>query len=129
MDIKIGADGENSCRVTLSGEIAKAATLPVSVLSFDKLVQRRPIRGLRLDAMTFAVQEKMGFNLWWECRPEAKIPKYKLIMPIESRGFFDFEKITPIESPSDAVGVALTAFKVTEPSMTFLLMFDFTKLY
>ena len=126
MDIKIGADGEKNCHVTISGDVDKGLSLPVSILFFKDL--RGSPRGLRLDAIQFAVQEKMGFNLFWLLESEAKIPKLKLILPVESRGFFDFEKIKPIESPPEAIGVGLTAFRVSEPGMTFMIMLDFTKL-
>jgi hypothetical protein len=129
MDIKMGADSDNSCRVTISGDLDKALELPAPIFLFKDLKQSlRPIKGLRLDCIQWAIQEKMGFNLWWLIEPAAKPPKVKLILPIESRGFFDFEKITAIQSPPEAVGVGVTAFKVTEKAMTYLIMMDFTRL-
>jgi hypothetical protein len=129
MDIKMGADSENSCRVTISGDLDKALELPAPIFLFVDLKRgHKPIAGLRLDCALWAVQEKMGFNLWWLIEPAAKSPRVKLILPLESRGFFDFEKILAIQSPPEAVGVGITAFKVTEKAMTYFIMLDFTKL-
>jgi hypothetical protein len=125
VDIEIGADGGKNCHVTITGQMEGPLSSPVSILLFSKL-SGSPTK-LRLDGLQFAVQEKMGFNLWWIMPPEDKIPSYKLIMPIESRGGFDFEKIKPVSSPEGATGLALTSFKVTEKSMSYLIMLDLTK--
>jgi hypothetical protein len=126
MEIDIGADGGKNCHLTITGLIDDNFPKPVPILFFDKL-SGSP-KALRLDGLQFAVQEKMGFNLWWIIA-SALIgpPAYRLIMPIESRGGFDFEKIKPVSSPPRAIGLALTAFKVTEKSMSFLIMLDLTK--
>ncbi len=122
MKVKIGSDGQKTCLVTITGQLSKAFSEPEPILFFKDL-QHTP-KGLRLDGLQFSIQEKMGFNLWWlmvEGSPE-------LIMPLESRGGYDFEKIQSINSPERAVGLALSSFKITEPKMSFLIMLDFTKL-
>jgi hypothetical protein len=125
MEITIGADGGKNCHVTITGQLDRVFTSPVPVVSFTEL-GGSPER-LRLDGVQFAIQEKMGFNLWWMMPPEGEIPCYKLIMPLESRGGFDFEKIKPLSSPKGCTGIAITVFKVTEASMSFLIMLDMTK--
>jgi hypothetical protein len=125
IDIKVGADGDKNCHITLSGQMEQNSAAPASVLVFGKL--KGAPKAMRIDGIQFAVQEKMGFNLWWIMPPEGSIPHYSLIMPVESRGGFDFEKIKPISSPSGATGIALTWFKVTEKGMSFMIMLDLTK--
>jgi hypothetical protein len=120
MEIRIGADGGKNCHVTITGQLDSAPTSPVPILYFKDL-QGSPTR-LRLDGLQFAIQEKMGFNLWWILNGGSEI-----IMPIESRGGFDFEKIKAVSSPDGALGLGLTAFKVTEKRMSFLIMLDLTK--
>jgi hypothetical protein len=109
--------------VTISGQLSKDLVVPEPVLFFRDL---NPPIPLRLDGVQFAIQEKMGINLWWIVS-EAKPMGLMLILPLESRGAFDFEKISPIRPPDKALGVAMTAFKVSEPKMNFLVMLDFTK--
>lgn len=125
MEIEIGADGGKNCHVTITGQMDGNLPQPAPILLFKDLACS-PLK-LRLDGIQFAIQEKMGFNLWWIMPPEGEIPSFKLIMPIESRGGFDFEKIKPVSSPKGALGLALTSFKVTEKSMSFLIMLDLTK--
>lgn len=125
MDIKIGADGGKNCHVTLSGQMSQNSALPVPVLVFSDLAGA-PLK-LRIDGVQFAIQEKMGFNLWWVMPADKGIPAYSLIMPIESRGGFDFEKIKPLSSPLGATGIAISSFKVTEKDMSFMIMLDMTK--
>ncbi len=122
MDIKTVSDGDKSCLITLSGSISSLFK-PQTVLVFSRL-KGSPSR-LRFDSVLFAIQEKMGFNLWWVNDEDVK--KWKLIIPLESRGYFDFEKLGALHSPDDAMGIGLSAFKNTETQMTFLLMLDFTK--
>jgi hypothetical protein len=125
MDIKIGADGGKNCHVTITGQLSEPFPSPALVLVFNDL--SGPPKAMRLDGIQFAIQEKMGFNLWWVMPPEGEVPSYRLLMPIESRGGFDFEKIKPVSSPEGATGIALTSFKVTEKDMSYLIMLDLTK--
>jgi hypothetical protein len=125
MDIKIGADGGKNCHVTITGQMSEPLTKPALVLSFADL-SGSP-KALRLDGIQFAIQEKMGFNLWWVMPASGTVAALKLLMPIESRGGFDFEKIKPVSSPEGATGIALTSFKVTEKDMSYLIMLDLTK--
>lgn len=124
-EVNIGSDGGKNCHITITGELSANLLTPEPVLWFRRL--NGSPTALRLDGLQFAVQEKMGFNLWWIVDLDFKPPRVRLIMPVESRGGFDFEKIKPISSPPDAVGIALTSFKVTEKNMTFMLMLDLTK--
>jgi len=121
MQVKIGSDGDKTCLVIITGQLSVNLLKPESILSFKNL--KGSPKGLRLDGIQFSIQEKMGFNLWWTLSPEAE----QLIMPLESRGGYDFEKIIAISSPPAAIGLALTSFKVTETKMSYLIMLDLTK--
>jgi hypothetical protein len=79
-------------------------------------------KSVRLDGIVFAVQEKAGVNLWWEREEEEN----KLILPVESRGYFNFEGIMTLSSPEGAGGISMTTFKVDEPK-SFLLILDLVK--
>lgn len=119
MKIKI-TGGAKNCRVSVSGLLNKGEYSAPSVIFLFESVEAK---GMRLDSIEFAVQEKMGFNLWWLMKDKS----YEIIMPVESRGYFDFEKVDSWHSPGEAVGMALSAFKVTEPGMSFLIMLDMVK--
>ena len=125
MDIKIGADGDKNCHVTITGQLEEPLSKPALILSFKDL--KGSPKAMRLDGIQFAIQEKMGFNLWWVMPSEGPIAAFRILMPIESRGGFDFEKIKPVSSPEGATGLALTSFKVTEKFMSYLIMLDLTK--
>ena len=51
----------------------------------------------------------------------------KILMPIESRGYFDFERVQPYHSPEGAIGVGFKAYRVTEEKMAFWMMLDMSK--
>lgn len=120
MEIRIGSDGHKGCLATISGFITSESKFE-PILYFDKLLNKPP--RLRLDAVTFAIQEKMGFNLWWTAKDKSD---WQLIMPLESRGYFDFEKAGFIYSPPEAIGVCIEPFNLAR-TMSFLLILDFTK--
>lgn len=120
MDIKIGSDGGKTCLVTITGQLSKDLPKPEPILFFSQL-NHNPTK-LRLDGLQFSIQEKMGFKLWWILEKGLE-----LIMPMESRGGYDLEKINPVSSPEGAIGLALTSFKVTEKDMAFFIILDMTK--
>ena len=119
--VKIGSDGGKTCHVVISGLVEKSLSTPEPILLFEAL-GGKPTK-LRIDGVQFAIQEKMGFNLWWIMDDQT----VELIMPLESRGGFDFEKIIPLHSLDGAIGMAISSFKVTDPKMSFMIMLDMTK--
>ena len=124
-EVKIGSDGDKTCLVTITGQLSANLPKPEPILLFSELnFGFTSKRRLRLDGIQFSIQEKMGFNLWWTM-PEGK---RKLIMPMESRGGYDFERILALVSPPEASGLELSSFKVNEKDMSFLIMLDMTKL-
>jgi hypothetical protein len=52
---------------------------------------------------------------------------HELIMPLESRGSIDLERVQSQPAPEGAVGMAVSSFKKTEPVMTFFLLLDLVK--
>jgi hypothetical protein len=120
MEIKIGSDGGKSCIVTITGQLS--SNINVKPILFFAGLNGAP-KALRLDGLQFSIQEKMGFNLFW-LMPEGET---RLIMPMESRGGYDLEKIQPISSPEAAVGIAITSFKVVEKNMSFFIILDLSK--
>jgi hypothetical protein len=70
--------------------------------------------------MAFLVQEKMGFQLWWD------EDLTQIMMPVESRGAFRFDGVRPpIEGWKG--GIWFVPFKVDEDSKMFVISLDFDK--
>jgi hypothetical protein len=115
----IEIEGAKNLTLHVVGNITKNVSL-YDILKFADL--RSPVIKLRLESVTFAIQEKAGFYLWWRGKGSEK----SLILPLESRGWFDFEKVGCIMSPADATGIAISSFNVTEPK-AFRLILDMSK--
>lgn len=118
IDVDILSRATN-CLVKISGQIEKDIPL-TKVLMFEQL---SPVpKAMRIDGVVFAVQEKAGFNLWWV---EGEGSEKRLILPLESRGYFNFEGMQSLQS-KHALGIAMTSFNVTMPK-TFLILLDMVK--
>jgi hypothetical protein len=115
IDIRGGA---RNCRVTVSGFLYP--DIPPTPLVLFANLEGKP-KTVRLDGIIFAVQEKAGINLWWLGEDENR-----LILPVESRGYFNFEGVMTLPSPEGAKGIQMTTFKVDEPK-SFLMMLDLVK--
>jgi hypothetical protein len=109
------------CMVAITGQLANDLTAE-PIFLFDQL-NGRPTR-LRIDGIHWMIQEKMGFNLWWLMGNGNLL---ELVMPLESRGSIDLERIQSQQSPEGAIGMALTSFKRTEPNMSFFILLDLVK--
>jgi hypothetical protein len=115
----IQTDGQKNVTVHVTGILTKDIVL-ADILAFSNL-SGRPAK-LRLESVTFAIQEKAGLYLWWRGRDSNKT----LILPLESRGWFDFEKIGCIQSPAETIGMSISSFGVNAPK-AFLLILDMGK--
>lgn len=120
-------DGGKNLQVQISGFLSKDIEKPVCILDLDDSSVTKPregIKGLRFDAALWALQEKMGFYLWWE---EAMEPK-DLAIVMESRNSMRFD--VGLNSPRIDKGwgkkLWLTSFKVDEAKGFFLIL-DFDK--
>jgi hypothetical protein len=109
----------STCLVKISGYLDEDLPL-TKVFMFEEL---SPIpKSIRIDSVIFAIQEKAGFNLWWVGGEEGE---KRLILPLESRGFFNFEGMQSLQS-HEAKGIAIEAFNVTG-TKTFLILLDMVK--
>ena len=108
----------SNCLVKVSGWLDEDIGL-TKILSFDEL---SPIpKAIRLDSIVFAIQEKAGFNLWWVGEEGEK----RLILPLESRGYFNFEGMGSLQS-KHATGIAMESFNVAS-TKTFLILLDLVR--
>lgn len=96
----------------------------LSIAQILKISDLNPVpKGLRLDAVMFLIEEKMGLRLYW-----TKGQELIEILPLESRGHFDFTRIRPISSPKDIDGMAISAFNIGQSvDKSFLLLLDMEK--
>ena len=107
-----------SCLVRISGWLDKDIPF-TKIFMFEDL---NPVpKAIRIDSVVFAIQEKAGFNLWWVGEGGEK----RLILPLESRGYFNFEGMQSLQS-KHAVGIAIESFGVTS-TKTFLILLDTVK--
>jgi hypothetical protein len=120
MEISIGSDGEKGCILTVTGQLSDDSRRVEPIFYFKDL-KGHPLK-VRLDSIQFAIREKMAFELYWLTEAE-----HKILMPIESRGYFDFERVQPYHSPEGAIGIGLKAYRVTEEKMAFWMMLDMSK--
>ena len=108
-----------NCLVKISGWLDKDMPL-TKIFMFDEL---SPIpKAMRIDSLVFAIQEKAGFNLWWV---EGEGSEKRLILPLESRGFFNFEGMQSLQS-KHAIGIAMESFNVSS-TKTFLILLDMVR--
>ena len=107
------ASGRN-LTLQVTGILAPGDDLKGQLFSISDLA-RPEMKGLKIESVLFALQEKMGLLLWWDEGTS------DLILPLESRGFFSF--VYPIHCPKDWAGtVWWTAFKVDEPKHFYFTM-------
>ena len=115
----IACDGPKNAVLQLTGKLTK--DIPITdVFTLDQLTEPTP-KAVRIESVTFAIQEKMGFLLYWKT-----LKGYELILPLESRGYFNFEPLQGYHSPKDLVGMAIESFGCAAPK-SFLLCLDLTK--
>jgi len=114
----VNADGPKNAAIVMSGMLKK--DFPISdVLLFKEL---NPVpKAIRIESIVFAIQEKMGFQLYWKT-PEG----YEIIMPLESRGYFNFETMQGYHSPRNAIGLAMSSFGC-DKEKSFCIFLDITK--
>lgn len=73
---------------------------------------------LKLTAVTWLIEEKMGFYLSWD--------RESVLLPMESRNSISFAQAIPC--PENWQGsLWLRPFKVTQPNMAFFIILDFDK--
>lgn len=91
-----------------------------------------PPTKLRLDSILWMIEEKAGMRLFWTEGEELEAGT-DWITPIESRGYFDFEKIQPLQSEKVVKGIGMSPFKMESAvrpnprGYQFLVVFNFEK--
>ena len=129
MHIQLIKDGAKNFSVLIKGWVTRDFN-PVSIIDIEKL--EKPTagwKGVRLDSVVWAVQEKMGFHLWWE----KGVKEETLILPLESRNSMRFDEGIPSPRVVDGWGkqIWLSSFKAlsNDPELAkhFVILLDFDK--
>lgn len=110
--IEIPTNGSRNAQVRASGVLVKNFIPCVLVLFDDLKFQDRPTKKLKIQSLTFAIQEKAGFLLWWRVGETLRA-----ILPLESRGYLNWEAIHAIHSPEGADAIMFESFGVNDPKM------------
>jgi hypothetical protein len=118
-NIKIGPEGQKNVTIMVSGVLTQ--TLDRADILTLKDLQHEP-KGLRLDSVLFAIQEKMGFQLWWRVGEV-----YTLILPLESRGTFNFEGMQSLHSPKGLEAISMSSFGWAASEKSFMFILDLVK--
>ncbi len=118
ISVKVVGEGHKNCTLQVSGILFKEIT-NFQILKFADL--SHDATGVKLESVLFAIQEKAGLFLNW-----TKGKETSLILPLESRGVFNFEGMQCINSPEATDGISISAFGVPTPK-AFLLMLDMGK--
>lgn len=120
MKAEVVIDGVKNVVVEVSGVVEQGDTI-LDILQLSSL--QPPPKALRIDAVQFAIEEKMGIKLWWRGREDDE-----LILPLESRGYFDFSKIHSLNSPRTVQAIGISFFNVPAGGIkSFLLQLDMEK--
>lgn len=115
IEAKVVASG-NGLVLEVSGDVDKDFTHTIL-----RLKDHPEVKSLRLDTVTFAIQEKMGVILYWKVAGALV-----LLQPLESRGYLNWEGIRGKHSPDGLEEIVMESFGVTSRKV-FTMMFDFTK--
>ena len=120
-------DGQKNFSILIKGGV-KGDFSATPILDISKLsAPATGWKGLRLDAAVWAIQEKMGMNLWWN-NPESEAD---LVFPMESRNSMRFDEGIPSPRIADSWrGIMyLSSFRTTEipGPKTFFILLDFDK--
>lgn len=119
LSIRKMADGTKNAIVNISGLLT--AELPQTDIVVLRDLADQP-KGLKIESFVFAIQEKMGFYLWWRKGKETA-----LILPLESRGGLSFEGMQCLHSPEGTEAIAMSSFGWAAPKKGFLLLLDMVK--
>lgn len=129
MEIQLIKDGAKNFSVMVKGWAQKDFN-PIPIIDIEKLAKPTAgWKGVRLDSLTWAIQEKMGFHLWWE----DGFKESDLILPLESRNSMRFDEGIPSPRVGDGWKrkIWLSSFKclTNDPELAkhFFILLDFDK--
>jgi hypothetical protein len=114
IDSRIIHDGHKNVVVNVTGQAVLDIAQPVPVLELSSL--QGPPKGVKIDSITFACEDKMTCLLWWG--------KDRLILPLAGRGRLDFEGDDGLQGRDD---IYLTIWHETKRPKNFLLILNITK--
>jgi hypothetical protein len=112
LGVKVNHSGTKHATVEISGFLT--GNTAMNLFSRNSL-DPRP-KSLRIDAITYSLQDKLGIYLCWGM-PGEEEPH--LIIPLESRGKFDFSATGGLKPPKDWDGmVILQSFNFEQPPVS-----------
>jgi hypothetical protein len=115
--VEIPVSGSKNAVIKAFGVLT--GNLPLQeLISFEKLGCEK----LKIESLTFAIQEKLGFQLGWRVGEDVRS-----ILPLESRGYLNWASVFSLHSPKGANGIMIESFGWTGPSKSFLFELDLEK--
>jgi hypothetical protein len=120
--VELPVNGNRNAVVKAYGILS--GDMPRQVLvTFESLVhQDRAPEKLKIESFNFAIQEKLGFMLYWRVGGEM-LP----ILPLESRGYLNWASIYSLHSPEGADAIMFESIGWTGPWKAFLFELDIEK--
>jgi hypothetical protein len=110
--VKVNHSGAKHIMVEASGFLSGDTAITLLTLAS---LDPQP-KSLRIDAITFSLQEKLGLCLKWGMKGEEEP---RVIIPLESRGKFDFSAIGGLKPPADWEGtIILQSFNFSIPPLS-----------
>lgn len=106
--------------VWVKGRVGSPPWEPTLVADPSKL--ERPAKALKPSRLSHAIQKGLAFVLEWQTANGRE-----LIMPIEDRGFFDFDWFSGLVPPKDATGPVLLTPIACEGERYFSFVIEFSK--
>lgn len=120
--VHIPVNGSKNAVVKASGRLS--GDMPRQLLVGFEQLESQGIspKKLKIESLTFAIQEKLGFLLYWRVGETAH-----LILPLESRGYLNWASIYSLHSPEGADGILIESINYTDPPKHFLFEMDIEK--
>ena len=97
--VNIISEGSKHATVAISGYLTGDSAITVLT---EKSLNPQP-KSLQIEAITHAIQEKMGIFLEWGKKSE----EAEVILPMESKGKLDFSAFRGLPSPADWDGTLI----------------------
>lgn len=116
---RVTYDAERNLVLQVQGALSGDISEPECILRLSDL--KTPTKGIRLESVVYAFQEKLGCILHWKVGGE-----FEDLLPLEARGNLDFETRQGFHSPKDVEGLYMTTYGCGDKSHLFLL-FDISK--
>jgi hypothetical protein len=116
---QISHDGHKNAVIMFKGILDEQPHNAENVILFENLAHS-PKRA-RIDSTTYSIEGKTSIYLWWVTADD----KPEFIMPMEGRGFLNFEGLQSLNAPEGAIGIR-ASFNQAE-GKAFMVMLDLVK--